>query len=184
MKMGAVIKGLIVAMVVGASLIVAALARAAEPTAAPSVTGAQTEIRVRVIHAKTAPATKFDPHLEDLKKFLQNFTNYDFRQVIDQSLTLGVNPPDNTKGIGLLSGKNLNVTLLGLTREKATMRLELVGQTGQMLDTTVSAGPHKLFFIAGPRYDNGVLFIAIEPHYEPDSISSPAVSDGGNHPVQ
>ena len=86
--------------------------------------------------------------------------------MIDDELHLGVS---DTRGLGLLSGKTLNVTLASLTKEKATIRLLLLGPTGQMLDTTVSAGPHKLFFIAGPRYDDGVLFIAIEPHYDPEA---------------
>jgi hypothetical protein len=125
------------------------------------------EIRVRVIQA-TNTGKKFDPHLEDLRKFLGQHKFSSFKQVIDETIEVG---QSETKGIGLLSGKNLNVTLKALTKEKATIQLLLLGQTGQILDTTVSAGPHKLFFIAGPKYEDGVLFIAIEPHYDPESLN-------------
>ena len=137
-----------------------------EASKEPRASRLKAEIRVRVIHASNA-TKKFDPHLEDLRKFLEPQAFTSFKQVIDETLPVEVK---ETKGIGLLSGKNLNVTLSSLTKEKATIRLLLLGQTGQILDTTVSAGPHKLFFIAGPRYDNGVLFVAIEPHYDPDAL--------------
>ena len=129
--------------------------------------GAGAEIRVRVIHASNEKK-KFDPDLEDLRKFLSQHKFSAFKQVIDETITLD---RDQTKGLGLLSGTNLNVTLKDLTREKATIRLLLLGQTGQILDTTVAAGPHKLFFIAGPKYENGVLFVAIEPHYDPEKVA-------------
>ena len=165
------IKGALVATVVAASLFVAALARA---EAGPG----ESEISVRVIHARSGEK-RFDPKLEDLKKFFKNQPFTFYRQVIDETLTLGVADTTNTSGIGLLSGKNLNVTLVALTREKATIRLQLAGQTGQMLDTTVSSGPNKVFFIAGPRYDDGVLYIAIKPVYDPDKAEAqPAMVDG------
>lgn len=126
----------------------------------------EAEIRVRVIQA-TNTGKKFDPHLEDLRKFLGQHKFSSFKQVIDETIVVS---ETETKGIGLLSGKNLNVTLKTLTKEKATIQLLLLGQTGQILDTTVAAGPHKLFFIAGPKYEDGVLFIAIEPHYDPEAL--------------
>lgn len=151
-----------VALVVAASMFVAALARAE---------GMEADVRVRVIHAQNG-AKRFDRALTDLRKYLDRFPYSSYKQVIDTTMHLGVSDQSNTKGIGLLAGKNLNVTLVALTKEKATIRLLLVGQAGQMLDTTISAGPHKLFFIAGPRYDGGVLFIAIEPHYDPEKLNA------------
>lgn len=126
----------------------------------------QADVRVRVIQA-TNTGKKFDPHLEDLRKFLGQHKFSSFKQVIDETIRVG---ETETKGIGLLSGKNLNVTLKTLTKEKATIQLLLLGQTGQILDTTVAAGPNKLFFIAGPRYEDGVLFIAIQPQYDPEDL--------------
>ncbi len=151
------VEGLLLAGVVGASLLVAAGANAAEPTEA--------DIRIRVIHAKTGEK-KIDPKVTDLVDLLKPYAYNNYRQVIDEKLHLGVS---DTRGLGLLSGKTLNVTLAAVTKEKATIRLLLLGQTGQMLDVTVAAAPHKLFFIAGPRYDDGVLFIGIEPHYDPEA---------------
>lgn len=128
--------------------------------------GDQSEIRVRVIQASNT-GKKFDPHLEDLRKYLGAHKFSSFKQVIDETIQV---KEGETKGIGLLSGKNLNVTLKSLTSEKATMQVLLLGKEGQILETTVGAGPHKLFFIAGPRYDDGVLFIALEPHYDPEAV--------------
>lgn len=156
----------IVTVLVG---VVSAALLAGRPALAADTPGA--EIRVRVIHASNE-GKKFDPHLEDLKKFLEGHKFSSFKQVIDETISV---KEEGTRGIGLLSGKNLNVTLKKLTREKATIRLQLLGQTGQILDTTVVAGPHKLFFIAGPRYDDGVLFLAIEPHYDPASADKSVV---------
>lgn len=128
--------------------------------------GDEAEIRVRVIQASNT-GKKFDPHLEDLRKYLGQHKFSSFKQVIDETIKV---KESETKGIGLLSGKNLNVTLRSLTSEKATVQVLLLGKAGQILDTTVAAGPHKLFFIAGPKYEDGVLFIALEPHYDPESV--------------
>ena len=185
-----VLKGAAVAAIVGASLLAAARGHAAEPLDAPHqdiapadptpANGlgsiAHADVRVRVIHAKTG-TKHFDAHLEDLRRYLEKFNYNSYHEVIDDTIHLQV---AETKGIGLLSGKNLNATLVAVTPEKAMIRLVLNGQAGQMLDTVVSAGPDKLFFIAGPRYDDGILFLAIEPHYDPNHLPAPAVSDTGN----
>ena len=159
------LKAAAISAVIGASLIAAAKGHAAEPAAAVEAT-THADVRVRVIHAKTG-AKHFDAHLEDLRKYLDKFNYNSYHEVIDETMHLDV---ASTKGIGLLSGKNLTATLVAVTAEKATIRLVLNGQAGQMLDTTVSAGPDKLFFIAGPRYDEGILFLAIEPHYDPNHL--------------
>lgn len=161
------LQGLLLLGVIGASLLVAAGAWAGDPPAAEEPLSIDAEIRIRVIHAKTGEK-KFDSKLDDLQKYLTPYPYNSFKQVIDDKLQLGVS---DTRSMGLLSGKNLTVTLAALTKEKATIRLLLMGQTGQMLDTTLNVGAHKLFFLAGPRYDNGVLFIAIEPHYDPEKVN-------------
>jgi hypothetical protein len=165
-----VVRAVALAAVVGASLLAAAMARAAEPVSA--------NVHIRVIHAKTG-TKHFDAHLEDLRKHLEPYKYNSFHELADESLPLDVAA---TKGIGLLSGSTLNATLVAVTPDKATIRLVLVGRTGQMLDTTISAGPGKLFFIAGPRYDEGVLFIAIEPNYDPANLPAPNVSDSSTSP--
>lgn len=170
------LKGAAVAAVVGASLLAAAKGHAAEPAPADAPGVSRADVRVRVIHAKTG-AKHFDAHLEDLHKYLDKFNYTSYRLAIDDTMHLDVAA---TQAIGLLSGKNLSATLVAVTPEKATIRLVLNGQAGQMLDTVVSVGPDKLFFIAGPRYDEGILFLAIEPHYDPASLPQPAVGSAAS----
>ena len=181
-----IVKAAVIAAVVGASLIAAAKGHAAEPGAADTSSGAtagfngipHADVHVRVIHAKLGEK-HFDAHLDDLKRYLDKYRYSSYHVVIDDTLHLET---ASTQSIGLLSGKSLAATLVAVTPEKATIRLVLSGQAGQMLDTSVGVGPGQLFFIAGPRYDDGVLFIAIEPHYDPNNLPKPAVSDRDDTP--
>lgn len=183
------LKGALIAAVVGASLIAAVKGHATEPgvtdssqaTAADLTAIPHVNVRIRVIHAKSG-SKHFDTHLDDIKRYLEKYRYSSYRLVIDDTMHLDL---AGTQGIGLLSGKSLSATLTAVTPEKATIRLVLNGQAGQMLDTSISTGPNQLFFIAGPRYDDGVLFLAIEPQYDPKAImQAPPVSlhdDGKRH---
>ena len=122
----------------------------------------EASLRIRVIHAQQGKK-HFDPRLKDLQRYLKIYQYSSYEMVIDQNLVL---KPEQTRGIGLLKGKNLNVTLTTLSKEKATLRLRLFGRSGVMLDTKVSVGRNGLFFIAGPRYQGGVLFISVEAQYD------------------
>ena len=83
------LKVALVASIVGASLFVAALARAADPVEA--------DIRVRVIHARTGEK-KFDAHLDDLKKFTP---------IHAVTYTIGQHLSSDLSGAGLGSGRKL-----------------------------------------------------------------------------
>jgi len=163
--------------IVGASLIAAAKGHAADAAStthsgaaagAAEIQGVHADVRVRVIHAKTANK-HFDTHLEDLRKYLEKFKYSSYREVIDDTMHLQV---ASQQSISLLSGKTLSAQLISLSKDKATIRFILNGQSGQMLDTTVGVGPDRTFFIAGPRYDDGILFMAIIPHYDPDDVGN------------
>lgn len=138
------------------------LLMAVVPPAARADGDAEAQIRIRVIHA-TQGRKNFDSKLRDLKRYLDIYQYSSYQQVIDETLTL---KPGEAKGVGLLRGKNLNTELVSLSREKATLRLRLFGQAGVMLNTKVNVGRDSLFFIAGPRYQGGVLFISVSAHYD------------------
>ena len=132
------------------------------PSGASARQKQEASLRIRVIHAQQGKK-HFDRRLKDLQRYLKIYQYSSYEMVIDQNLVL---KPEQTRGIGLLKGKNLNVTLDTLSKEKATLRLRLIGRSGVMLDTKVSVGRNGLFFIAGPRYRGGVLFIAVGAKYD------------------
>ena len=139
-----------------------ALALCAAPAASIAGDNDTADVRIRVIHA--TQGKKFeDPKLKDLTRYLKIYQYSSYKQVIDQTLTL---KQGQTKGIGLLRGKNLNAELVTLEKEKATLQLKLFGPTGVMLNTKVNVGSGGLFFIAGPRYQKGVLFISVSARYD------------------
>ena len=177
MSWSAIVKGAAIVGVIAASLLVAAVGRSAEPEGviqlAPGI--AHADVRIRVIHAR--PGKKhIDAHLDDLKKTLEKYKYDNYSLVIDDTMHL---PVAGTQSIGVLSGKSLKVTLVAVTPEKATIRLILDGEAGQTVDTTVAGGSDKPFFLAGPRYDEGVLMLAIEPHYDPNNL--PVMGVGSNN---
>ena len=137
------------------------LALCAAPVLAIAGDDDTADVRIRVIHA-THGRKYDDPKLKDLKRYLKIYQYSSYKQVIDQTLTL---KRGETKGIGLLRGKNLNAKLVALEKDKATLQLKLFGPAGVMLNTKVNVGSGGLFFIAGPRYQKGVLFISVSAHY-------------------
>ena len=154
--------------------VIALAATALLPSSSLADSKHEAEIRIRVIHA-TQGRKNFDPKLRDLKRYLDIYQYSSYEQVIDETLALQAG---EAKAIGLLRGKNLNTELVALSKDKATLRMRLFGPAGVMLNTKVNVGRNSLFFIAGPRYQGGVLFISVSAHYELPEIDEEArVSD-------
>ncbi len=120
---------------------------------------AQVHVRMRVILASNA-GQDIDPALRDVHKELGSlfsFTSY--RLVRDESLNLSLNQPARITG---RTGKAfLEVTLIGQHRNIAELRLRVVREGTEILNTQVRLFPGRTVVIGGPRHGEGVVIYAV-----------------------
>jgi hypothetical protein len=62
-------------------------------------------------------------------------------------------------------GRRLKVTLLSKDDARAKVRVEISGDDGKLLDTTVSINRGGTFIVAGPKYKDGILMLPIRADY-------------------
>jgi len=120
---------------------------------------AQVQVRIRVILASNA-GQEIDPSLRDVHKELGSlfsFTSY--RLVRDESLNLSLNQPAKITG---RTGKAfLEATLVGLHRNMAELRLRVVREGTEILNTQVRLFSGRTILVGGPRYGEGVVIYAL-----------------------
>ena len=120
---------------------------------------AQVQVRIRAILASNA-GHEIDPSLGDVHKELGSlfsFTSY--RLVRDESLNLSLNQP--AKIIGRTGKAFLEATLVGLHRNMAELRLRVVREGTEILNTQVRLFSGRTVLVGGPRYGEGVVIYAI-----------------------
>lgn len=120
---------------------------------------AEVQVRLRVIGASNDGQT-IDPSLKDIYKELGslfNFTSY--RLFRDENLTLSPNQPVS---ISTRKGRLIEVTLIGLHRDIAELRIRVVREEKEILNTQVRLSPGRTVLIGGgPRQREGVIIYAL-----------------------
>jgi len=118
---------------------------------------AQVQVRLRVIHASNA-GSNVDPALRDLHKELGSlfsFTSYHLMR--DETLNLSLN---QTASISAHEGRIiLEATLVGLHRNVAEIRLRVVREGTEILNTQVRLFPGRTILVGGPRHRRGGVVI-------------------------
>jgi hypothetical protein len=122
-----------------------------------SLSLAQIHVRMRAIHASDA-GSNVDPALKDLHRELGslfNFTSY--RLMKDEMLNLSMNHP-----VSFFSreGKiDVVVTLVGLRKGTADVRIRVIRDGSQILNTQVRLYPGRTVLVGGPRHRRGGVVI-------------------------
>ena len=118
---------------------------------------AQVQVRLRAIHASNA-GSSVDPSLRDLHKELGSlFTFTSYRLMRDETLNLSLN---QTASISAHEGRIiLEATLVGLHKNMAEMRLRVVRQGLEILNTQVRLLPGRTILVGGPRHLRGGVVI-------------------------
>lgn len=120
---------------------------------------AEVQVRLRVIGASNDGQT-IDPSLKDIYKELGSlfsFTSY--RLFRDENLTLSPNQPVS---ISTRKGRLIEVTLIGLHRDIAELRIRVVREEKEILNTQVRLSPGRTVLIGGgPRQREGVIIYAL-----------------------
>ena len=122
-----------------------------------SVAYGQVQVRLRVIRA-SGVGQGFDSSIEDVHKELGSlfsFTSY--RLLRDENLNLTLNQPVS---IPPREGRIiLETTLAGLNRGVAEVRIRVVREGTEILNTQVRLFPGRTVLVGGPRHTRGGVVI-------------------------
>jgi hypothetical protein len=123
---------------------------------------AQVPVRMRIIQASNA-GQNIDPSLNDVHKELGSlfsFTSY--RLLREETLRLSPNQPVT---ITAHPGRFLEVTLVGLQRDAARLKIRVIREGKDILDTQVRLSPGRTVLIGGPRHGEGVVIYAVSARF-------------------
>jgi hypothetical protein len=128
-----------------------------------SVVFSQVQTRLRVIRASNV-GTGVDPSLRDVHEQLGSlfsFTSY--RLLKDETLNLS---PNRSASISAREGKIIiEVTLVGLHRGVAELRIRVAREGRDILNTQVRLPPGRTVLIGGPKLREGVIIYAISANF-------------------
>ena len=123
---------------------------------------AQVPVRMRIIQASNV-GQNIDPSLKDVHKELGSlfsFTSY--RLLREENLRLSPNQPVT---ITAHPGRFLEVTLVGMQRDAARLRIRVIREGKDILDTQVRLSPGRTVLIGGPRHGEGVVIYAVSARF-------------------
>ncbi len=127
-----------------------------------SAASAQVPVRMRIIQASNV-GRNIDPSLNDVHNELGSlfsFTSY--RLLREENLRLSPNQPVT---ITAHPGRYMEVTLVGLKREAAKLRIRVIREGRDILDTQVRLSPGRTVLIGGPRHGEGVVIYALSTRF-------------------
>jgi hypothetical protein len=128
-----------------------------------SVAFGQVQTRLRVIRASNV-GQSIDPSLKELHdelKTLFSFTSY--RLLRDEALNLSPNQPVSTSA---REGRIIiEITLVGIHRGVAELRIKVVREGKDILNTQVRLSPGRTVLIGGPRLQEGVIIYAVSARF-------------------
>ena len=127
-----------------------------------SIALGQAQTRLRVIQASNI-GHNIDPSLRDVYRELGSlfsFTSY--RLLRDETLDLILNRPVT---ISAHPGRSMEVSLIGLRRDMAKLRIRVVREERDILNTEVRLLPGRTVLIGGPRHGEGVIIYAVSAHF-------------------
>jgi hypothetical protein len=122
-----------------------------------SVASAQVQVRIRGIHASDV-GSGVDPSLRDLHKELGSLFSFNsYRLMRDETLNLSLNQPAS------ISSRDgtiiLETTLVGLHKGVAEVRIRVVRDKSEILNTQVRLFPGRTVLVGGPRHTRGGVVI-------------------------
>lgn len=123
----------------------------------------QVQTRIRALEASNV-GFGIDPSLRDVHRELGslfNFTSY--RLLRDETLNL---LPNQTVLIqGHHPGRFMEVTLVGLRRNVAALRIRVIREGVDILNTEIRLSPGRTVLIGGPRRGEAVVIFAVSARF-------------------
>jgi hypothetical protein len=119
---------------------------------------AQVEIRVRVMEASNV-GSGIDSSLKDLHGQLGSLFNFSsYRLLKDENISLS---PDRAVSLPLDPGRSLELTLIGLRKKLAEVRVKISREGREVLTTLVRLAPGRSVSIGGPKRGEASIIIAL-----------------------
>ena len=120
------------------------------------------KVQLLVVHA-TTKSEEVDPRLKNLLPYFSSYKYSSFKLLKEQENSLS----DKSKERFVINGQRiLTVTLLSHDEKRARMKLKMTGAKGKvLLDTVISVNKNGTFIVAGPKYQEGILFLPITASY-------------------
>ncbi len=118
-------------------------------------------VKVLLVRA-TNEHKKVDERLAKVAKHLKNLRYTGFDLLGTENAQLAV---DGKETFSIAGGRKLSVMVLSRDEKRARMRVQLHGQRGKLLDTTVSIRRNGFFVVAGPKTKGGILVLPIFARY-------------------
>jgi hypothetical protein len=122
----------------------------------------QVQVQMRAIRASNV-GHGFDPSLKDIHNELGSlfsFTSY--RLLRYENLNLILN---QSVSIPFRPGRFIEFTLVGLHRNVIELKIRVVREGTDILDTQVRLSPGRTVLIGGPRLREGVIIYALYAHF-------------------
>jgi hypothetical protein len=122
-----------------------------------SVASAQVQVRIRGIHASD-DGSGVDPSLRDLHKELGSLFSFNsYRLMKEETLNLSLNQPVS------ISSRDgtiiLETTLVGLHKGVAEVKIRVVRDKSEVLNTQVRLFPGRTVLVGGPKHRRGGVVI-------------------------
>jgi len=139
------------------TLVVVALTALSISLAAPRAAQAQTtHLSIQVILASNGGGG-MDGALSGISSQLRSrFGQYsDFRLMGNHTMSIN---QGSAQSLGLPNGETMTISFLGMSGSSYRIQVSLPGG-----GTTVTAPAGGIFFVAGPRYQSGIIIVAITP---------------------
>jgi hypothetical protein len=128
-----------------------------------SITFGQVQTRIRAIEASNV-GSRIDPSLRDIHGELGslfNFTSY--RLLRDETLNLVLNRPVSIQGRN--PGRFMEVTLVGQHKDNAQIRIRVIREGADTLNTQVRLSAGRTVLVGGPRRGEGVIIFAVSARF-------------------
>lgn len=125
----------------------------------------QTSNKVRltllVVHA-TDTVTGVDPRLASLESSFRYFKYKGYKQLSSESADVAT---DGSNTFDIVGNRKVTVTLLSKDDNNVRVHVEVTGNNGKLLDTTVKVNRDGTFIVAGPKYQDGMLILPLRASY-------------------
>jgi hypothetical protein len=118
-------------------------------------------VKVWTVHA-TNEHREVDQRLERVAKYLKNLNYSGFKLLSKDAAQLA---PKGKEKFQVAGGKTVKVTVLERDEKRARVRVEVHGNKGKLVDTTVNIRRNGLFMVAGPKHKGGILVLPIFARY-------------------
>lgn len=119
-------------------------------------------VGIMVVYA-TEAHSNVDNRLDSVIRHLSHmrYTGYELLGAHEAELT-----PGGSQTFAIQGNREMTITLLSRDERQVRLRVQVMaGRGNKLVDTTLSANRNGTFFVAGPKYRDGILVLPLTARY-------------------